>query len=223
MRDDARRPSIIMWIVLLVAKACLLTGCIIPFNGPGDIKRDVQSVTGNDLDMDFGVTVGRSGMALARWIARKSDEQIPLEGIRKVEIGIYSVVDPTPGDDLTLASLQWPGWTPVVEVHGRDEGGDVDAAASDDGGGGDSADLLILFQYDDDQLRRMLLLIEENEEEDRLVIIRISGELNQLIEQVIAYGLEESEHPELIEPAIDSYREREGSPPDDDALSPSGL
>ena len=226
MQDDARKSRILR-AVLLVAKAFLITGCIIPFNGPGDIKRDVQSATGNDLDMDFGVTVGRSGMAFARWIAGKSDEQIPLEGIKKVEVGVYEVIDPTPGEHRAITSLQWPGWIPVVEIYGEEDG--PDAAASDDGerddGSADAArehprvgarvPVLILFQYDEDQLKRMLMLIEE--ENDRLVIVRITGKLNQLIEQVIAYGLEESDHPELIDPAIDSYRNRETQPPDGDA------
>jgi hypothetical protein len=210
MQDGARKSRILR-AVLLVAKAFLITGCIIPFNGPGDIKRDVQHATGNDLDMDFGVTVGRSGMAFARWIAGKSDEQIPLEGIKKVEVGVYEVIDPTPGERRAINSLQWPGWIPVVEIYGEENG--LDAAASDDGESDDgSADVLILFQYDEDQLERMLMLIEEKD--DRLVIVRISGKLNQLIEQVIAYGLEESDHPELIDPAIDSWRNRETPSPD---------
>jgi len=214
MQDDARKSRILR-AVLLVAKAFLITGCIIPFNGPGDIKRDVQHTTGNDLDMDFGVTVGRSGMAFARWIAGKSDEQIPLEGIKKVELGVYEVIDPTPGERRAINSLQWPGWIPVVEIYGEEDG--LDAAASDDGESDDgSADVLILFQYDEGQLERMLMLIEEDDD-DRLVIVRISGKLNQLIEQVIAYGLEESDHPELIDPAIDSWRSRENSPAESDA------
>ena len=206
MQDDARKSRILR-AVLLVAKAFLVTGCIIPFNGPGDIKRDVQHATGNDLDMDFGVTVGRSGMAFARWIVGKSDEQIPLEGIKKVEVGVYEVIDPTPGERRSINSLQWPGWIPVVEIYGEGLG-------SAEGVG--SADVIILFQYDEGgQLKRMLLLIEE--EDDRLVIVRISGKLDQLIEQVIAYGLEESDHPELTDPAIDSWRSRESSPAESDA------
>jgi hypothetical protein len=110
--------------------------------------------------------------------------------------------------------MQWPGWIPVVEVHGSDAG---DAADDDIGavthGDVGSADALILFQYDEQRLERMLLLVEE--EDDRMVIIRISGDLNQLIEQVIAYGLEKSEHPELIDPAIDSYRKRQDTPGDE--------
>ena len=99
-------------------------------------------------------------------------------------------------------------------MDGEEDG--LDAAASDDGESDDgSADVLILFQYDEGQLERMLMLIEE--EDDRLVIVRISGKLNQLIEQVIAYGLEESDHPELIDPAIDSWRSRENSPAESDA------
>lgn len=198
--------------VLLVLKACLVTGCIIPFNGPGDIKRDVQSATNSDLDMDFGVTVGRSGMALARWVMSKSDEEMPpLEGIKKVEVGVYHY-DRAPVEGRALDSMHWPGWLPVVEIHGRAAAGHGDAIAAtrsdESAAAGDAADLLILFQYDGKRLQRMLLLVEEPEE-DRLMIIRISGDLDKLIEQVIAYGLEESDHPELIEPAIETYRSRD--------------
>lgn len=180
--------------------------------------------------MDFAVTVGRSGMAFARWVMSKSDEEMPpLEGIKKVEVGVYHY-DRAPEQGRALDSMQWPGWVPVVEVHGRaaaTRSDDVENAGSTHGtldsdngkGGGDAADVLILFQYDEKLLKRMLLLVEE-QEEDRLMIIRISGDLNLLIEQVIAYGLEESDHPELIEPAIDSYRSREEPPPGDDTLFP---
>jgi len=188
--------------VLLVAKACLLTGCIVPFNGPGDIKRDVESATGSDLDMDFGLTVGRSGMALARWVIEKSDDGgdlPPLEGIRKVEVGIYHVDADRPGSSRALDTGLWPGYIPVVSVHGGGHGG------------GASAEVLILFQYEEAALRRLLMLVEDDDQ--RLVIVRVTGDLNKLIEQVIAYGLKESEHPELIDPAIESWRERQGASP----------
>lgn len=203
--------------ILLVAKACLLTGCIIPFNGPGDIKRDVESATGSDLDMDFGLTVGRSGMALARWAIEKSDDGgdlPPLEGIRKVEVGIYHVDADRPGSSRALDAGLWPGWIPVVEVHGEGHGGGLAGAESGgpvDGDDGASADVLILFQYEEAALRRLLMLVAD--EEQRLVIVRVTGDLNKLIEQVIAYGLKESEHPELIDPAIESWRARQGASP----------
>ncbi len=173
--------------------ACLLlgagTGCIIPFNGPGDIRRDIESITGSHYDRSLGLTVGRSGMALARWAVKRSNEGIPLAGIKKVEIGIYEAEPPHdspqgPG----LEASHWPEWTPMVEMH--DDGEDVLILAEESG--------------EEGGIKRMLLVIEGHRE---LVIIRLTGRLDRFIEEAFEYALREADRPDLLVPAVDQYRE----------------
>ena len=57
-------PIATFWSRALLAAAILIPAsfsmaCIIPFNGPGDIRRDIESITGRDYDRSFGLTVGR--------------------------------------------------------------------------------------------------------------------------------------------------------------------
>jgi hypothetical protein len=182
-----------------------LTGCIIPFNGPGDIKRDIKSITGDDYNRTFGLTVGRSGMAFARWVVRRSgEEDIPIKGIHKVEIGIYEIREHTDRAEpaASLLAGHWPDWSPMVEMH--EEGG---------------SDVLILTQSQQGRLKRMLFVVEEEEE---LVIVRLTGKLDSLLEEAIAFALEESDRPELVEPAIEELREQgQDRPPDaDEPASP---
>lgn len=167
----------------------LLTACIIPFNGPGDIRRDIEAQTGRRYDRSFGLTVGRSGMALARWAVRHSGEDaIPLKGIKKVEIGIYEVKN-GPSSPAALTPGDWPEWSPLVEI-----------AAQDDGS------VLVLSKEgkDEGSIRRLLFVVEDEEE---LVLVRLSGKLDTFIEEAITYALEEAERPELVEPVISDYRE----------------
>lgn len=183
-----RRPRL---VAIAVAQTALLNACIIPFNGPGDVRRDIESLTGSRYDRSLGLTVGRSGIALARWAIRHAeDEEIPIEGIRKVEIGIYTLEDGT-GPQVPLSPSDWPGWTPMAEVHQGD---------------GQDASVLVLSMAGEQEgsIRRILLVVDHG---DRLAIVRLSGRLEKFIEQAIAFALKETDNPALIEPAIEDYRE----------------
>jgi len=163
-----------------------LAGCM-PFNGPGDVRRDIQASTGMEFDRTFGMTVGRMGMGIARWAVRQSDEtDIPLEGIRKVEIGVYDITET--GDRSILASgagALWPEWSSLVEVH-------------DDG-----EDVLVMSQRQDGSMRRLLFVIHGG---DEMVLVRVTGDLEPMIEQVIRYALTEVDRPEVVEPVLEEYR-----------------
>ncbi len=183
----------------LAAIALVLTtgGCIMPFNGPAGVRRDIEEVTGKEYGQSFALTVGRSGMALTRWIVKKAEEEpLPIEGIKKVEIGIYEVRDepvPSPAaPDIT--TLQWPEWSPLVEIHG--ENGEIVVVLSEAGKGG--------------SIRRLLLVIENDKQ---LVIVRLKGRLDQLIEEAMKYALEQADRPDLVDPSIEEYRRDHGPSP----------
>jgi hypothetical protein len=166
------------------------SGCILPFNGPSGVRRDIQAATGREYDRSFALTVGRSGVALARWAVRKAGEDdIPLEGLRKVEIGIYEVRDrsdqPSTGSDFT--AILWPTWRPLVEMH-PDQGENV---------------LILSEARSDGSIKRLLFLVEN---EDQLVIVRLKGRLDHFIEQAMRYAFEQADRPDLIDPSIEEYR-----------------
>ncbi len=171
---------------ITLAPAALLTACIIPFNGPGDVRRDIETQTGRRYERSFGLTVGRSGMALARWMVRHAEEEIPLEGIKKVEIGVYEVKDGPPGP-ASLTPSDWPEWSPMVEVY-------------------QEGSVLVLSKEGEEEgsIRRLLFVVED---EDELVLVRLTGKLEEFIEEAISFALKEADRPDLVEPAIADYRE----------------
>jgi hypothetical protein len=63
----------------------------IGFHGPEDLRRDLVQATGVELERETGVSVGRMGVMLVRWFT--SEEEIPLKGVRKVQVGVYEVTD----------------------------------------------------------------------------------------------------------------------------------
>ena len=91
------RTTITLLVLTILATS---VGCFL--RGPGDVKREVQARTDLDLDRQFGIRAGRFTLFLARTglrIAGEADE-IPLKGVRRVEVGIYEVRRP----DVYLAS-----------------------------------------------------------------------------------------------------------------------
>lgn len=207
-----RRRAIPLIPALAAVTPLLLAGCVIPFNGPGDIKRDVQRISGNDLDSRFSMTVGRSAIAFARWVTREDDDTELLEGLRKVEIGIYEVDDPLESERSPLSPALWPEWTPMVEIHAPSEG-------PDDG----PAEVLVLLQPGKGEMERILLIVEQDTE---VVIVRVTGDLDRMIEAVLTMALEDANHPELVEPTLVAWRDQDheetapdsGSPPTPPAL-----
>lgn len=179
-------------VVLALAAA----GCIMPFNGPAGARRDVQRATGREYSRTFAVTVGRSGLALIRRVAgEEGEEDLPLEGLRKVEVGFYEVRGGRSGSPAGagITAGSWTGWTPLVEMHPEE-----------------SESVLILSEGDPgESIRRMLLLVESD---DELVIVRLKGELDRLVEEAIRYAFQQAERPDLVTPSLEEYRRGRGDP-----------
>jgi hypothetical protein len=153
-------------------------GCV-RLHGPTDVRRDLGQTAGVQLEQEFGLTVTRSGMWLARKATKQADEpEISLKGIRRVEIGVYQVTGlRNEGQERSgLGGEQFPGWTPLVRVHEDDE------------------DVMILTQERDGKIRRLLIVAAES---DEWVLIRIRGKLDQIIEEAIEMAFDEVDRPDL--------------------------
>jgi hypothetical protein len=168
-------------LALLASTACI-------FRGPEDLRRDLQASAGVELDKEMGVTVGRFGIAVARVFTKQ--EEVPLKGVRKVEVGVYEVVGTRKGVDerRPLAVAEMPGYQPVVRVHEGNE------------------DVFVMLKMDEqERIRRMLVIVAEN---DEWVLVRIRGKLDRIVERAMEMAFDEADKPELYEPALADYRQR---------------
>lgn len=182
--------------------AILASGCT-PWRGPVDVRRDVHGATGAHYNRTFGLTVGPTAMAIARWGVRQGDdedsEQVAalLAGLRKVEIGIWEVEEAGIGDPRRgIRAEDFPGWFPLVEATPEGEG----------------AVLVLARGETPAAIRKMLVIVDDSEE---LVVIRMRGRLDTVIEEAIRYAFDEIDREELGDPVIDEYRETR----DDEARS----
>jgi len=173
--------SLVVALLLTVG----LSGCML--RGPSGLKDQVSASSGRTYDREFGMTLGRTSMALTRWGAGISGHQEvrrALKGVRKVQIGVYEVVDEgTPGR--TPLASDFKGWDPLVQV--REDGETV----------------LILTQVKNDHLNNMLLVVDSSGE---LVLVRLRGNLDRIVEDAIRFGLEEVDREDLVDPVLEEYR-----------------
>jgi hypothetical protein len=173
----------------ILAVCALGVGCI-GFRGPADVKRGVERRTASDLDREFAITVGPASMAFVRWAARVADEDdaAPLKGIRKVQVGVYSRDRDGEGVVLTrhLEPRDFPRYDPMVQVREQDER------------------VLVLAESHRDGIRRMLVVVDDL---DEVVIVRMSGDLERVIEEAIRVGLDGADREDLADPTIEALRE----------------
>ena len=175
--------------------ACLAT-CVscVWFHGPEDLRHDLADSAGVKLQRETGVTVGRFGLAIARMVTK--EDEIPLKGVRKVEVGVYEVVGTRRGVDAPrrVEPPELPGYEQVVRIH--DEGEDI----------------FVMVKTEGEQVRRMLVIVVE---QDEWVLVRIRGKLNHVFEQAMAMAFEQADKPELYEPALADYRARQAEEVDE--------
>jgi len=181
---------------------CLATcASCIGFHGPEDLRRDLVQATGVELEREAGVSVGRMGVMLVRWFT--SEEEIPLKGVRKVQVGVYEVTDFGDGryGRGTVDPLELPGWEPVVRVHEDDE------------------DVFVMLRQEEDDIHGMLVVVME---QDEWVLVRIKGKLQHVVEEAMRMAFDKAEHPDLYEPAVAEYREARGTTTAGRTGEPSG-
>ena len=177
-----------LWLALI---ALLGVSCV-RFHGPEDIRHDLSAQAGVKLKQETGFTFTRSAV----WLARKfvKEEDFTLEGVRRVEIGVYEVKGFKGGREAPspLDMTHLDGWVPIVRV--REPGEDV----------------MVLFKEKDDVVRALLVVVAES---DEWVLVRIRGKLDRVMEQAIEMAFEDVDRPDLY---AKTRRERGLDPPVDD-------
>ncbi len=165
---------------LVVLLAVTAVGCV-RFRGPEDLRLEISREAGVVLEKETGITVTRSGVALARIgmrIAGKGEYVVP--GVRRVEVGVYEVRGLSDGVDaphpIELPLLE--GWERVLRV--RDEGEQV----------------FMLARVDEDEIVRNMLLVVA--EEDEWVLVRLRGKLNRALEKAVELAFRGADRPELL-------------------------
>jgi hypothetical protein len=167
--------------IALLAVTFLMPGCIL--RGPENLRRDLERSSGVQLEKEVGVSVGRVGTMLVRWFT--PEDEIPLKGVRKVQVGVYRVVDRPDG---SLNAMRIPGvdgWQSVARVRERDE----------------RVELFVLEE--DERIRGMLVVVAEP---DEWVLVRIKGKLDHVFEQAMEMAFDRADRPELYEPTLADYR-----------------
>jgi hypothetical protein len=129
------------------------------------------------LKQETGITVTRSGIWLARQFV--DTEDVPLKGVRRVEVGVYDVRGMKRGIDSPrpLDISGFKGWKPFVQI--RDAGEQV----------------FVLTKIDEQQrIRGMLVVVAED---DEWVLVRIRGKLDEIFERTMEMAFSQAERPEL--------------------------
>ena len=174
-------------LALLVTMLLPLSTACIRWSGPSNLRRDLSREAGVTLDAEVAITVTRSGVALARLFT--DGDEIPLKGVRRVEVGVYEVTGLRDGVDeprrLELPDL--PGLTPVVRVH--EEGEDV---------------FVLVHQDEDDEIRQMVVVVAED---DEWVLVRIKGKLTKSFEKAMQMAFANTDRPDKYEKVMAAYSE----------------
>jgi hypothetical protein len=165
--------------VLSVLSLTTLAACA-PWRGPDDVARVVSRGTDARYDRESGLTLGRFGLSMARW-AVEEDEDVFLDGLRKIEVGVYRRTDErtTP---LALSAASFPDWTPIVEVRTDPE-----------------ERVLILGDAPEGAIRGLLIVVAE---EDELTVVRMRGRLDAILDQAVVRAFDQVGREELAEPSI---------------------
>jgi len=128
----------------------------------------------------MGLTVKRSGMWLARWGMRiAGEDEISLRGIRRVEVGVYLPLQTKDGSAPSRLDIRdFEGWSPLVRVHDEDE------------------EVLVMVREKQGEVRDMLVVVSD---EDELVVVRMKGRLDRILEEAMAEAFDQAERPDLYE------------------------
>ena len=176
-------------------------GCV-RFTGPDNVSRHLSREAGVDLQQEIGLTVTRSGV----WLAKKGlkwadDVEFSLAGLRRVEIGIYTVRG-TQGDARAPLGIHvFPTeWDPWVRV--QDEDGEI----------------FVMVRQGDrpEDIRGMLVVVAESNE---WVVVRLYGDLDRILEETMRFAFEQADRPDLYE----KTREERDLPPLGDVVKEDDL
>lgn len=187
--------------MLALVAAALAAGCIRP-HGPEDLRRELSYTSGVRLDRQLGITVTRSGVWLARMGLNIAGEDVPIRGLRRVEVGIYTVKGLRPGWE-TAGPLRIPeldDWTPLARVR---DGGD---------------DALVLVDDRRGRMKQMVVIATDDEE---WVIVRLRGNLDRIVEDAMRFAFDQADRPDLYERSREE-RGLDAAPAEQATFEPAG-
>jgi hypothetical protein len=87
--------------------------------------------------------------------------------------------------DRHLRPSDFPALTPMVQVHDEDER------------------VLVMAEIRDARMRRMIVVVDDL---DEVVIVRIKGDLDDMIEDTIRLALDRGDHEELADETVEAWR-----------------
>jgi hypothetical protein len=188
-------------IPVLVGALLAAPGCI-RLAGPDNVSRYLSREAGVDLQQEFGLTVTRSGI----WLAKKGlkwadDVDISLDGLRRVEVGVYTVEglrgDAAEALDINVFPRGWDNWVRV-----QDEGEQVF--------------VMVRPGETPGEIREMLVVVAEHEE---WVVVRLYGDLDRILEDTMRFAFDQADRPDLY----DKTREERDLPPLGDIVEQDDL
>jgi len=188
-------------IPIFLCALIVVPGCI-RLGGPDNVSRHLSREAGVDLQQEIGLTVTRSGI----WLAKKSlkwadDVDISLDGLRRVEVGVYTVRgmrgDAAEALDINVFPTGWDNWVRI-----QDEGGQVF--------------VMVRPGEEPDEIRGMLVVVAEEEE---WVVVRLYGDLDRILEDTMRFAFDQADRPDLYE----KTREERDLPPLGDIVKEDDL
>lgn len=151
-------------LVLLALASCC--ACF-SLRGPADVHEALDRKLGVHLHEEFGFRSGFLTTKLAGGILRAaSDEPVSLEGLSGFEIGVYSQTEHDARNSPGIDRFTLDGWDVVLRA--RDKEGEA----------------LFLVRRNGDSIREVLLLVRDQDERE-IVVARLRGHLEQLLEQTV--------------------------------------
>ena len=163
-------------VATLAMSAAALCGCLVGPASFTEVKRGVESATGLVLAPTTSMSLGAAAMGLARIFGGDADDV--LRHLDRVEVAVFSVSGKSP-ERAVDAYPAAEGWTCIVRA--RHKGG----AAR------------ILLDETSTGVARLLVVASDG---DELVLIRLEGALDALLEQAMsgkarAWGHQAAESP----------------------------
>ena len=154
---------------LAVVASLVSPGCI-TFVGPEDLRLAVSLSSGVGLDREFGMSVDGLTLKLATSIA---GAPVPIRGVTWVDVGIYKVdalgIASSESKRFLVKNIDLPGWEPIVRVSGGDDGEEA----------------VVLIKCDGSAIRGLVVFARDD---DELVIARLVGRIDRLIEGFLESG-----------------------------------
>jgi len=159
--------------LIAVATCVLLSGCLYS-REIAHVKRDIErEFPGSEFDREIVLSVGPGFFRTIEWLARHTADEDGrhaadyISELRRVKLGVYETLKLPYEGELDLPSLKRfdrEGWIKAATVRDRDEL------------------VWVLYRERYDEIRDMFFLILDD---DELVIVRVEGNLNRLLEKVM--------------------------------------